>query len=431
VMSWFLLRGLWPATPAESRPYDLLLDTPGGVKRVQVKTTTCTASSASWQVGIGRHSGGGDRHNRKVPYSADEVDLFAIVDGDFSLYLIPIAAVAGRTTICLDLYRQFVVGSAVSLSARAPRHIESSRRRAVVTFSDIVPEIPGASYGQTKEHGADRHRQSARWTESELRAAAESSTSWADLLRLFGYQPSSTAVRQALRRELRRYEIDTSHFVGQRTWSDQALVEAAASAKTWADLLAALGLSTSSRSCASVRTALRRLGVVLDQITLGPKVGPEATGIDLPDRPALARLRNAAPCIAATWFVLCGQPVAIPCEAEPYDLVVDLPDGLKRLQVKTTTARDARGGWIARIGHRPDGSPKTADLVCYAADEADLFLVIDGDLRLYLIPRSAVAGKTNLSLRGYSEFVVADASSLMGSIHPTLARRAPSERTAS
>jgi PD-(D/E)XK endonuclease len=259
-----------------------------------------------------------------------------------------------------------------------------------------------------------------RWTEDELRVATQKATSWADLLRAFGYKPSSTAPRRALRRELQRHGIDTSHFVGQRTWSDQALREAAGTAETWAELLTALGLSTANSSCDSVRAAARRLGIELSRLTLGPKVGREAIGIDLPGRPALDHLRNAAPSIAAAWFLLCGRAVSVPCEPEAYDMIVDLPDGLRRVQVKSATSRDARGAWNVRIGHRPDGSPKAADFVPYRADEMDLFLVVDGDLLLYLIPVSAVAGRTTLSLRAYRDFIIGDASSLMDSLDPTL-----------
>jgi hypothetical protein len=84
-----------------------------------------------------------------------------------------------------------------------------------------------------------------------------------------------------------------------------------------------------------------------------------------------------------------------------------------------------------RIGHCPDGSPKAADLICYTAEEVDSFFVVDGDLRLYLIPAAAIAGKTTLSLRGFSEFVVGDASSLMDSGDPTLADQDRPEQTAS
>jgi PD-(D/E)XK endonuclease len=416
-VAWFLLRGLWPATPADSRPYDLLLDTPNGVRRVQVKTTTCRASSGSWQVGIGRHAGGGDRHDRKVPYRDDQVDLFAIVDGDLAFYLIPMAAVAGRTRICLGLYNQFVVGSAASLFLGASQPIVPRRSR--VSARAGLGAAGASDEEADKFPGTRPSTCASRWTECELRTAVAKATSWADLLRLLGYKPSSTAVRKALRRELQYYEIDTSHFVGQRTWSDQALIEAAATAGTWAELLTALGLSPRSRSCDSVRTALGRLGIEVGRISLGPRVGRDAIGIELPERAALGNLRHAAPNIAASWFLLCGHAVATPCEWQPYDLVVELPGGLKRVQVKTTTSRDARGGWVVRIGHCPDGSPKAADLICYTTEEVDAFFLVDGDLQFYLIPAAAIAGKTSLSLRGYSEFIVGNAGSLMGSAGPT------------
>jgi hypothetical protein len=428
-MAWFMLRGLWPAVPAEPRPYDLLLETPDAVKRLQVKTTTFMASSGSWYAGISRHAGGGDKHNHKVPYRADEIDVFVIVDGDLNIYIIPIAAVAGRLGISLRLYSQFMVGNAASIFTgwcpelktrlpaddllaplKRPTAAEAGTRLATEGLRADGQEpgtLPGARPADTK-----------RWTEDDLRDAAGNATSWADLLRQFGYKPSSTMVRRALRAELQRYEVDTSHFTGQRTWSDQALIEAAAVARSWTDLLSALGLSPTNRSCDSVRTAARRLGVELGRFTLGPKTYGDAIGIDLPDQPGLANLRNAAPSIAATWFLACGRAVSAPCEPEAYDLVADTPGGLKRVQVKSTTSRDGRGNWIARIGHRPDGSPSTADLTPYKTDEVDLFFIVDGDLLLYIIPAATVAGKVSLSLQGCKEFIVGNASSLMVSINP-------------
>lgn len=111
-------------------------------------------------------------------------------------------------------------------------------------------------------------------------------------------------------------------------------------------------------------------------------------------------------------------------------MIVDLPDGLKRVQVKSATSR-ARGAWNVRIGHRPDGSPKAADFIPYSADEVDLFFVVDGDLLLYLIPASATAGKATLSLRAYRGFLVGDASSLLDSLDPTLGSGASPLRRAS
>jgi hypothetical protein len=451
VTAWFLLRGLWTAAPTEPRPYDLLLESLGVVKRVQVKTTTFTASSGSWYVTVGRHAGGGDRHNQRLPYRADEVDLFAILDGDFMLYLIPRTAISGRTAVCLAPYRQFVVGSGASMFSGSPARsdlrrgrqtyltglgssgTDSARARRPIDAAPMSPPESSNSAGGDHElveavqvgnvnppaRPCDEAAPPPRWTKDELRVAIEKATSWADLLRRFGYKPSSTAPRRALQREVQRHKIDTSHFVGQRTWSDQALIDAARKAETWAELLAALGLSTASKSCDSVRAAARRLGIELGRLTLGPKAGREAIGVDLSDRPALDHLRNAAPSIAAAWFLLCGRAVSVPCEPEAYDMIVDLPDGLKRVQVKTATSRHARSAWNVRIGHRPDGSPKAADFIPYGPDEVDLFLVVDGDLLLYLIPASAAAGKATLSLRGYEELIVGDASSLMDSLDPT------------
>jgi hypothetical protein len=430
-MAWFMLRGLWPAMPAEPRPYDLLLDTPSNVKRLQVKTTTCLTASGSWQVSIGRHAGGGYKHDQKVPYDPSEADLFVIFDGEFMIYLVPISAVSGRVSVSLNSYRQFIVGSAASIFGKwsprlPPQPVADGIPPWLVSPGSVEPSAKPAKdvrrtcRGESGSSAGNRPAADTRWTESCLRAAAKDATSWADLLRHLGYQPSSTSVRRSLQYEIQRYRIDAGHFVAQRTWSDQALVEAAATASSWADLLSAIGLSPNSRSTDSVRAAARRLGVELGRFTLGPKTGRQAIGIDLPEKPGLGYLRNAAPSIAAAWFLACGRAVSIPTEPEVYDFVVGARSGLQRVQVKTTTSCDARGNWIVRIGHRPDGSPCTADLVPYTADEVDFFMIVDGDLLLYLVPARVVGGKVSLSLRAYRDLIVGDASSLLASMNPVV-----------
>jgi hypothetical protein len=433
MMAWLLLRGLWPAAPAEPRPYDFLLETATGIKRVQVKTSNCSATPGSWAVGIGRHAGGGARHNAKVPYLASEVDLFAIIDGGLNIYLIPIAAVAGRKQIYLGQYDQFLVGSAATMFEKGERGFVPrsglaqavSRPRDPAPVSHTVDGVVSPAQKVDKNLTALPSCQPAihatRWTESELRSAVRSSTSWADVLRLFGYKPSSTVVRRALQRESNFYGVDTSHFSAQRRWSDHELIGAAATTRTWPELLIALGLSANSKSSNSVRTAARRLGVELGHIMLGPKAGRDAIGLDLPDMPAFRYLRNAAPSLAAAWFAFCGCAVSLPCEPTAYDLVADLPQGLMRVQVKSTTSRNAAGSWVVNIGHRPEGSPIAARLMPYSMDEVDLFIVLDGDLLIYLIPAVVVAGKVTLSLRAYSHFVVNDASSLLKAINPARA----------
>lgn len=442
-IAWFLLRSLWPAVPAETRHYDLLLETPACVKRVQVKTTTSMDCWNSWRVRISRHAGGGNKHGQMVPYGADEVDLFLIIDGTMTVHLIPQAAVTGRLGISLTSYRDFVVGSAASMSQPAStvaaRSIEplfrppaeqpaSKKQKAsqphlgdatqATTLSEPRTESLNGSHLATSGAPGTRPRReevvgaAARWTEAELRAIAETSTSWADVLRAFGFKPSSTKPRRALQAEFQRFAIDTRHFVGQRRWADEALMRAAPTAGTWEQLCHALGISN-ARDYHSIRSAARRLGVNLDHLTLGPKAGPDATGLDLPERLAPDRLTSAAPSIAAGWFLLCGLAVSTPNEPELYDLVVHMPQGLKRVQVKATTSRDSRGCWTVRIGHRPDGSSSNADFLAYEADEVDLFFIVDGDLLLYLIPRAEIQGQKQLRLRRYRDYVVGDASSLL------------------
>lgn len=97
----------WPLEPAV---YDLLIDTgPGGIRRVQVKTTTTWVAGA-WLCTLTRSEyAGAAGGKRPVRYSSDQVDDFGIVDGDQEVYLIPFAAVAGRTAVSLRRYAAFRV----------------------------------------------------------------------------------------------------------------------------------------------------------------------------------------------------------------------------------------------------------------------------------------------------------------------------------
>jgi PD-(D/E)XK endonuclease len=460
-VAWFLLRGFWPAVPVEPRHYDFLLETPAGVKRIQVKTTTFRASSGSWHVTISRHAGGGSKHDQRLAYRSDEVDLFAVVDGDLTLSLIPRAAVADRKAICLRRYGEFGIGTAASIGLPRPVAPETGTEplfRLPAETDEVAtalkPTLPFMSDGASEPSAEHPRRDTevgtcaddaatsvhnltardgaqgyvvSRWPEGELRAAAEKSTSWADMLRSFGFKPSSTKPRRQLQREVQRLGIDTSHFAGKRTWSDSQLIETARTARSWTELCDALGLSVRSGHYDSIRAAAKRLGVSLERLQVGPKASRDAVGIDLPSQGALDRVSVAAPSIAAAWFLLCGLAVSIPSEPEPYDLVVDMSHELKRVQVKTASFRDRGGSWVGHIGHRPDGSPDGSDLVAYQAEDVDLFFIIDGDMLLYLIPLSAIGERATLSLRNYREFTVGDASSLLDSRNPTSAPCTPTE----
>jgi hypothetical protein len=110
-MSWFIGRGCTPALPIEPEPYDLIVSSPTGFQRVQVKSTTCFAKG-EWTVTVGHRT---DKNTPLVPYTDEEVDLFFIVDGDLNMYLLPLAAIGGRVRITLRPYQIYVVGNATGI----------------------------------------------------------------------------------------------------------------------------------------------------------------------------------------------------------------------------------------------------------------------------------------------------------------------------
>ena len=189
------------------------------------------------------------------------------------------------------------------------------------------------------------------------------------------------------------------------------LRQAVTEGRTWEGVLTTLGLSTrAGGERALVKAHALRLG--LDLSHLGrPELHAAATCELEPD---IAHLRRAAESLAATWFTLCGRNVAFPVEPDAYDLLVDMPDGLKRVQVKTTTFK-SKDGWMVQIGRRPYSIGNNALLVPYDPEIIDLFFIVDGDLAMYLIPSRVVAGRVQILLRTYRKFIVASATGLMPS----------------
>jgi hypothetical protein len=109
---------------------------------------------------------------------------------------------------------------------------------------------------------------------------------------------------------------------------------------------------------------------------------------------------------------MCGRNVAFPAEPDAYDLLVDMPDGLKRVQVKTTTFR-SKDGWLVQIGRRPYSSGNNALLIPYDPEVIQFFFIVDGDLTVYLIPSAVIAGRVQILLRAYSKYIVGNAAGLM------------------
>jgi hypothetical protein len=113
--TWFALRGCTVSLPIEPAEYDLLVSAPGGISKVQVKSTTFHHATDGWTVTVGHHP---DTHSKKghlLAYDPDEIDLFFVVDGDMHMYCIPSRAIAGRVRILLRTYAKYFVGNARGL----------------------------------------------------------------------------------------------------------------------------------------------------------------------------------------------------------------------------------------------------------------------------------------------------------------------------
>ncbi|WP_433157701.1 group I intron-associated PD-(D/E)XK endonuclease [Kribbella sp. CA-247076] len=114
-MAWFSLRGCAVALPVEPQEYDLLVTTAKGVQRVQVKSCASRNGHGRWNVGIGRRPYALDKSAGKMPYDPDSLDLFFVLLGDGSIYIIPSSVVAGRVAIDAETYSPYRVGDASSL----------------------------------------------------------------------------------------------------------------------------------------------------------------------------------------------------------------------------------------------------------------------------------------------------------------------------
>lgn len=139
---------------------------------------------------------------------------------------------------------------------------------------------------------------------------------------------------------------------------------------------------------------------------LGNSVGPAGV------KPDLRYLRDAGPSLAASWFALCGFSVAVPAEPAVYDLLVVMPEGIKRLQVKTTTCY-SKDGWTVAVGRRPYSAGNRERRIPYDPESIDLFFIVDGDLTIYLIPSRIIAGRVGILLHTYTRYIVGSVAGLM------------------
>ena len=249
------------------------------------------------------------------------------------------------------------------------------------------------------------------------------------LLLGFGDRSRSAGAIRIVRRRAAELDLDTSHFRGQRLWSDAQLRQAVSECRSWPEVQSRLGLSTEGAGSNKPHLKSHAVRLALDTSHLdrvsydgrAPAQAP-ARVTELTAQPKY--LRIAAETLAAAWFTLRGCPVSFPSQQTAYDLLADTPDGIKRVQVKSTTSKH-KNGWQVGVGHHPDTHSKKGRVLAYDPDEIDLFFIVDGDMTMYLIPSRAIAGRVGILLRTYAKYMIGNARGLLDAAGAAGAAAAP------
>jgi hypothetical protein len=101
-----------------------------------------------------------------------------------------------------------------------------------------------------------------------------------------------------------------------------------------------------------------------------------------------------------------GGEVSVPLFSSPdYDLVVDFGDGLLRVQVKTSTLRKG-DRYVVHTATNGGNRSWSGRVKLFSHSRCDLLFVLVADGRRWLIPATAVDGRTSLRVGGpkYSEY---------------------------
>ncbi|MFL6174123.1 MAG: group I intron-associated PD-(D/E)XK endonuclease [Marmoricola sp.] len=234
------------------------------------------------------------------------------------------------------------------------------------------------------------------YTDGQLAAAVEASTSWRGVLRALGLKGDSAGSMRAARRRADELAVRYTHFTGQRRWSDDDLRKSVAASSSWSQAADLLGLrSASGETLTSIRGHAFRLGLATGH--LDPRRVPlpakAEVGTDL------RHLPRAASFLAAAWFEIRGYAVSWPLEPCRYDLLVWRDERAERIQVKTTT-RASGSTWTVQLRT----NRKTSHI--YTPDEIDQFFIVAGDFSCYLIPLKVVSGFGSINLAAYEGYRV-------------------------
>ena len=252
------------------------------------------------------------------------------------------------------------------------------------------------------------------WSDAQLAEAVKVSTNWRSVMRELGLEERATSAGaiRIVRRKASQLGLDTSHFRGKRRWSDDQLKRAVLESRSWSEVLTELGLSTNGGNAQGhIKGHAMRLGLDFGHLGHSQTSTPPTAISQL--ETDLKYLRVAGPTMAATWFALRGCAVSFPAEPAVYDLLVDSPEGIRRVQVKTSTSL-TKDGWMVTVGRHPNTGAKHGHLAAYDPESIDLFFIIDGDFAMYLIPSRAIAGRVRILIRAYANYMVGTPASCLG-----------------
>jgi PD-(D/E)XK endonuclease len=229
------------------------------------------------------------------------------------------------------------------------------------------------------------------YSDEQLLDAIATSRSWRGLLRELGLLATSAAAMRSVRSHADRLGADYSHFKGQRRWTEDELRAAIGAARTWSEVVDLLG-SHDVFAVSALKGHAARLGLDVKHLTVRQTAAGKHGS-----RPDIAHLDRAGSLLAASWLTLCGHEVSWPLEPSRYDLLVCTDERIRRVQVKTTTVR-AGDTWKVYL------SRARRERRTYDPDEIDDFFIIDGELTYYLIPVVAVGGLHAIHLRAYAQY---------------------------
>ena len=143
--------------------------------------------------------------------------------------------------------RLYVVSSAASRCARvsernAQRDVAQlglRRHTGGVESAGSNPAVPTIrtirKNVSTQRYGAGMHKrrpQKRTWSDEQLPAAVAAATSRRGVMRELGLSPSNGGTTQTIRRRSALLGLDTSHFRGNRSWSDTPLRKAVNEGRT-------------------------------------------------------------------------------------------------------------------------------------------------------------------------------------------------------